>query len=260
MGATAVDHRRIAPDTSVAPVVSALIVVECGLDVPVVSLPRPEPQLVVRFSPSADIALDVHAVGAGARVRRKAGRRGQRAVIARLGVGTAEAVLGVRGSAIADRIVPLEALWGAAAARRLADRLFCARDVDDAAAILEVAIADRLATADDRRDHVRLAIEAAARLPFAGVSSVAADLGISERHLRRLFLDVVGVSPKVFARLARFHRALRAARARGRASWATIAAAAGYYDQAHLVAEFRALAGEAPRAFLDELGAALSVG
>jgi AraC-like DNA-binding protein len=67
------------------------------------------------------------------------------------------------------------------------------------------------------------------------------------------------VSPKVFTRLARFHRALRAARGRGRANWAGIAAAAGYYDQAHLVAEFRAIAGAAPR-LPRRAGTALSVG
>ena len=62
-------------------------------------------------------------------------------------------------------------------------------------------------------------------------------------------------------RLARFHRALRAARDRDRAKWASIAcSAAGYYDEAHLVAECRSVAGAAPRAFLDELDAVLSVG
>jgi AraC-like DNA-binding protein len=260
MPGAAVEHRRIALNASIAPVVSALIVVDCGLDVPVVSLPRPEPQLVVRFRPSAEIALDVHAVGAGARVHRKAGSRGQRALVARLRLGTAEPVLGSPGSAIAGRIVPLDALWGAAPARRLADRLSCARGMDDAAAILETAVADRLGTVDARADHTRLAVEAAARLAGASVSSVAADLRLSERHLRRVFREVVGVSPKVFTRLVRFHCALRAARARSRASWASIAAAAGYYDQARLVAEFRSIAGAPPGAFFDELGSALWLG
>jgi hypothetical protein len=36
--------------------------------------------------------------------------------------------------------------------------------------------------------------------------------------------------------------------------------AAGYYDQAHLIAEFRAIAGVTPRALLGEIHAAASVG
>jgi len=39
-------------------------------------------------------------------------------------------------------------------------------------------------------------------------------------------------------------------------SWAAIAAAAGYYDQAHLIEEFRAIAGVTPRMLLSELGGA----
>jgi AraC-like DNA-binding protein len=92
------------------------------------------------------------------------------------------------------------------------------------------------------------------------VTTVAADLGVSERHLRRVFRETVGVSPKTFARLARFHHALRAARDDGHAGWARIAADAGYYDQAHLIAEFRAIAGVTPQALLGELRAAPSVG
>lgn len=40
----------------------------------------------------------------------------------------------------------------------------------------------------------------------------------------------VGIGPKAYARLARFHNALAAARTDANTSWATIAAAAGYYD------------------------------
>jgi AraC-like DNA-binding protein len=75
-----------------------------------------------------------------------------------------------------------------------------------------------------------------------------------------VFRDTVGVSPKAFARLARFRRALRAARDNAPASWASIAASAGYYDQAHLIAEFRAIAGVTPRALLGELRTAPSLG
>jgi AraC-like DNA-binding protein len=64
----------------------------------------------------------------------------------------------------------------------------------------------------------------------------------------------------MFAKLTRFHRALRAVREDVHASWASIAAAVGYYDQAHLIADFRAIAGVTPRALVSELRAAASVG
>lgn len=61
-------------------------------------------------------------------------------------------------------------------------------------------------------------------------------------------------------KLTRFHRARGAAREDAHAGWACIAAAAGYYDQAHLIAEFRAITGVTPRALLVELRAAPAVG
>ncbi|MDB4930429.1 MAG: transcriptional regulator, Fis family protein, partial [Myxococcaceae bacterium] len=150
-------------------------------------------------------------------------------------------------------IVALDDLWGDAPARRLRDRLAAARDPIDAAAILAGALAERVATMDGRRAHPRLVLAAAERLAGASVNAVAADLGVSERHLRRVFREAVGMGPKAFARLARFRRALRAAREGGPANWAGIAAATGYYDQAHLIEEFRAIAGVTPRALLGEL-------
>jgi AraC-like DNA-binding protein len=183
-------------------------------------------------------------------------------VLARLHLGTHEGVLGVSAAAIrgAARPIPLEDLWGGAAAERLVDRLGDARDTPRAAVILERAIAERLAAAPAPRASARLALAAAGRLTSGSVRDVAFELGLSERHLRRVFGETVGVSPKTFARLARFRRALRAARTGAHPGWATIATAAGYYDQAHLISEFRAIAGTTPQGLLGELRAAASGG
>jgi AraC-like DNA-binding protein len=248
-----VPQSHIAPSASTASAVAALFVFDCDRDGPRVAIPRPEIQLVVRFGPSTQGGLDVHAFGVRPKVHRKFIRAGQRTVTARLRLGAQQAVLGVPASEITGRIVALEDLWGHAAAHRLFDRLAQTRDTVDAAAILESAIAERLRAADGGQARAPIALAAADRLASANVSAVAAGLGVSERHLRRLFRETVGVSPKAFAKLARFHRALRAARADSRARWANIAAAAGYYDQAHLIAEFRAIAGVTPPALLEEL-------
>jgi AraC-like DNA-binding protein len=261
--ASAAHRDRIAPSASTASALSALFMYDCDRDSPGVVIPRPEIQLVVRFGPSSRNGLDVHAFGARQRVHRKLIRRGQRSVTARLALGTPEAVLGVPASEMARRIVALEDLWGDVAARRLCARLAEARDTAAAAAVLESAIAERLAAANGRRPaRAELALAAADGLTRASgsVFAVAAELGVSERHLRRVFRETVGVSPKAFARIARFHRALGAGRQDARAGWASIAAAAGYYDQAHLIAEFRAIAGVTPRVLVGEMRGAAAIG
>jgi AraC-like DNA-binding protein len=253
MHGSSVHRNRIAPSASTAPFVAALFVNECDSDASLVAIPRPEIHLVVRFGPSARSGLDIHAFGGQQKVRRKLIRAGQRTVTVRLHLGATEAVLGVPASAIAGRILALDELWGGAATRRLFDRLTTARAAVDAAASVESAIVERLAIVDARPAQSHLALEAAERLLNANVNTVAVNLGVSERHLRRLFHETVGVSPKAFAKLARFHRALTTARKDSCASWASIAAASGYYDQAHLIGEFRAIAGVTPRALLGEL-------
>lgn len=250
---------QFAAGASTASVLAALSVGELDRDVKGVVIPRPEVHIAVRFGPSAHGGLDVHALGGLQKVRRKQLRQGQRVVMARLRLGAAEAVLGVPDSEISGRIVALEDLWGDAATRRLVDRLACADDGLQAAAILEAAIAERLAQARGQRASTRLVLDAVDRLASANVNAVAVELGVSERHLRRVFRETIGVSPKAFAKVTRFRRAVRAARAENHASWASIAVAAGYYDQAHLISEFRTIAGVTPRALLGELRAARSI-
>jgi AraC-like DNA-binding protein len=110
---------------------------------------------------------------------------------------------------------------------------------------------------------VMRATELLARTDALSVAETAATLGVSERQLERRFRDRVGVSPKQFARLARFERAMVVAKTQLPAtslgpddaldsppSLATIAQLAGYYDQSHLVRDVREFAGATPKQLL----------
>ena len=64
----------------------------------------------------------------------------------------------------------------------------------------------------------------------------------------------MGITPKRFARVARFQNALDArVRMPGR-SWLDIAVNAGYHDQMHLIHDFEALSGFTPTLMLTKLG------
>jgi len=258
MRAHSIHHAHPAQGASAASCLSALSLHEIDRDMRGTLVPRLETQIVVRFGSMARGGLDAHVLGARQQVHRKLVCGGQRIVVARLRLGTHEAVLGAPASAIAGHTVALEDLWNDSA--QLFDRLASARSMAVAAAVLQGAISERLGTAPECSVHSRFALEAARRLQSASVDAAAADLGVSARHLRRVFREALGTSPKVFNRLMRFHRALGAARKDARTGWAGIAAAAGYYDQAHLIAEFRTIAGVTPRALVDELRAGPGIG
>ena len=76
--------------------------------------------------------------------------------------------------------------------------------------------------------------------------------GISARQLERRFRRATGFGPKMFARITRFHAALRRLSLDRSASLASVAARSGYHDQAHLSRDFHRFAGDSPGRFLRE--------
>jgi len=62
----------------------------------------------------------------------------------------------------------------------------------------------------------------------------------------------VGLSPKAHGRIARVRHAMALLGPGARAGFADVVEACGFYDQAHLIREFRALVGTTPGAFLRE--------
>lgn len=83
-----------------------------------------------------------------------------------------------------------------------------------------------------------------------GVAGVTRQIGLSQRRFRQLFHEQVGVAPKTFHRVRRFQHTLTYLRSAARVRWAEVAAACGYYDQAHLCHEFAQLAGMSPAVYL----------
>ncbi len=79
------------------------------------------------------------------------------------------------------------------------------------------------------------------------IGKVAATLGISRRHLARRFVEVVGVSPKLYAMVWRSRRTLRFLAKRPDVPLADVALAMGYADQSHMTRELRSLTGNTPR-------------
>ncbi|WP_328925782.1 AraC family transcriptional regulator [Streptomyces sp. NBC_00190] len=77
------------------------------------------------------------------------------------------------------------------------------------------------------------------------VGRIAAEVGWSQGYLVRRFTEQIGLAPKMSARVLRFHRAVGLLTREG-ANLTDVTAVCGFYDQAHLNREFRALAGTTP--------------
>jgi len=166
--------------------------------------------------------------------------------------GAARTVFGVPAHWLTNQIVSAHAVRGASA-RHALDRLVAAPSSRARVAIFTAMLSGWVRPARDDTFTVRAAAWMQSRREWRA-GALAAKSGYSERHTRRLFEDCLGLSPKAYARTLRLHAVLQMATRT--TDLAEIAAAAGYYDQAHLTQDFRTCVGRPPASFFGDREAA----
>lgn len=145
--------------------------------------------------------------------------------------------------------VDLRDLFGPAAAE-LMERC---RETVDGEEILRITadwIAGRLARSPAADPAIAwTAAQIERRAGAVSISELRERTGLSKTRLANAFREQIGLPPKHYARIHRFRRLLDLLR-REEEPLAEIALAAGYYDQPHMNAEFREMAGLTPGEFL----------
>jgi AraC-like DNA-binding protein len=158
----------------------------------------------------------------------------------------AAALLGIPMHELARQIVPLEDVFPS---DHLIERVAEARDWDTRFELLEAALAARLADGAPLSDGAAWAWQRLAETHGRlRVEALCQELGWSRKRLSARFREVVGLPPKTVARLLRLERAIELASSG--LKWAEIAYVCGYYDQSHLVNEFRQITGASPTEYV----------
>ncbi len=147
---------------------------------------------------------------------------------------------GVAATELADRVVPLGQLWGSAG-ERVVDQLH-GMDPHRTVTLLEAELSARASANEPLVSAAIGMLRGGASVPDSAV-----EIGVSERHLRRLFAAEVGMSPYRCARIFRLQRLLRDER--GDASWTDHALVHGYCDQSHMIREFHELLRATPEQY-----------
>jgi AraC-like DNA-binding protein len=162
----------------------------------------------------------------------------------------AYAVLGVPLHTLAQQVVPLEDVLED---RELPERLHDAGGWRERFGMLDRELQRRLASARAASPEVSWAWrELAASQGRRRIGALAAELGWSRKRIAARFREQIGMTPKAFARLARFDHARSVATAAECPEWGRIAVECGYYDQSHLINEFRAVTGVTPETFFQD--------
>jgi AraC-like DNA-binding protein len=86
------------------------------------------------------------------------------------------------------------------------------------------------------------------------IRDVAYETALSVRQFERRFADELGMSPKTFAKIARFQLVLDAKVAHSELSWLLLAHRFGYHDQMHMNRDFQGLSGFSPASLMRHLG------
>jgi AraC-like DNA-binding protein len=151
-----------------------------------------------------------------------------------------------------DKVVPLGegiAVEDAALIRRIVAEPEEAARVGLLAGALEQALdPERVEAASQVAGVARLAETDRSVRRLADLCAMA---GIGQRTLQRMFMRHAGVSPTWVIRRYRLQEAAEAVREGASVSWAEVAAALGYADQAHLIRDFRAAIGQTPAAYAE---------
>jgi AraC-like DNA-binding protein len=173
----------------------------------------------------------------------------------RFAPGAAATLIDTRADALCDASGTLHEV-GHAAMHQLSERISEARDDRARAGIIAAYVRD----ASSRRRPLDRRLQRATTLlqqhhGALAIGELARHIGVSDRHLERLFMERVGARPKLFARVLRMQRALSLLEARPLLASSPALAralAAGFADEPHVVRDFRALTGLTPRALLRE--------
>jgi AraC-like DNA-binding protein len=154
----------------------------------------------------------------------------------------------------ADAHADLVDLWGRSAGE-LRERLCEAATPRERFRILESFLVGRL----HRRPSKHHPAMAAALNMFgaagtgASVREVARSVGLCERRFIQVFNTHVGVTPKLFCRLLRFQRTRALAQHVERIDWSQLASSCGYFDQSHLIHDFREFSSSSPTEYLRQI-------
>lgn len=153
-----------------------------------------------------------------------------------------------------DSHTSLEDVWGRDA-ERLHQRLVQAPTVEDRFDILAAVLVAKAARAFEHNPAVSFALARFERAPCsASIAATAREAEVDAKRFIRLFADEVGVTPKLYLRVARFQRVLNRIVRAPHVDWGDIVAQHGYYDQSHFIRDFRQFSGLNPTEYLKRRG------
>jgi AraC-like DNA-binding protein len=134
-------------------------------------------------------------------------------------------------------------VWGTHGST-LRERVLAAATSYSRLKVVEAELLRRALRPLQRRAEIDFVIAQLTHRPDRSIASLSQQTGLSSRRVTRLFAIETGLTPKLYARVKRFERALRFFGAES--DWSDLAVRCGYFDQSHLIRDCREISGYTP--------------
>ena len=154
--------------------------------------------------------------------------------------------LGAPVATLANKLVPAERIFGEGV-HALRRAVFCDAPDDDRVAAADAFFRERTPQPDESVALASALVERIlAERDINSVDDLARVSVLSKRTLQRVFREYVGQTPKWVIRRYRLHEVIERFQAGVPIDWSRLALDMGYFDQAHLINDFRAMVGLTP--------------
>jgi AraC-like DNA-binding protein len=152
-------------------------------------------------------------------------------------------------SSLTDRVVAPRSVFGSDA-DGLEAALLSHREEEKMFNTMDTFLLQRIPPLDENIDMVGDLVKQILQQPaIRTVDDLVDRTGIGKRSLQRLFRDYVGVPPKWVIQRYRLHELVSRLEAGEPLNWPDLALELGYFDQAHLIHDFRSITGYSPAGY-----------
>lgn len=239
-------HVRLLPASDLAPWVELFWMVTWDLESPHLQETLPHPNFFFTFQRGQ---CEIRGVTTGKFSRVLEGRSGVFGI--RFRYGGFRPFMSSPAVTLRNQIIPAGRVFGKGVAELEAVLNSLCWDEDRMAAALSSFLRKRLPAPDPAVElNVGLAEKLVEQVKhdkaIRSVNDLAHSAGLGVRAVQRIFREYVGASPKWVIRRFRLHEIVEILNSGKQPDWAQAALELGYFDQAHLINDFKAVVGESP--------------
>jgi AraC-like DNA-binding protein len=153
---------------------------------------------------------------------------------------------------LTDRMFDIETVFGREG-KQLEELVNLARNFESKIGVFESFVFSGLRRRESAATITAAAIDVILRhVGNISISKLSEHLNISERGLERSFREHVGLAPKKFARIVRFQNVVRTIESATERTMLDTALSFGYFDQSHMIRDFREFSGKSPLEYFNE--------